>query len=51
MRSCVNSKSLVKIEGRKLTFDVKVTYKDIIVGEGTHERFIINVEKFLAKLG
>lgn len=43
--------TLVKIEGRKLTFDVKVTYKDIIVGEGTHERFIINVEKFLAKLG
>lgn len=43
--------TLVKIEGRKLTFDVKVIYKDIVVGEGVHERFIINVEKFLAKLG
>ena len=42
--------TLVKIDGRKLVFDVKVTHNGNVVGEGTHERFIINVEKFLAKL-
>ena len=42
--------TLVKVDGRKLIFDVKVTHNGAVVGEGTHERFIINVEKFLAKL-
>lgn len=40
---------LVKVEGRRLVFDVKVYDESGIVGEGTHERFIINNEKFLAK--
>ena len=43
--------TLVKVDGRRLVFDVKVTHNGVVVGEGTHERFIINVEKFLAKLG
>ena len=43
--------TLTKIDGRRLVFDVKVTHNGVVVGEGTHERFIINVEKFLAKLG
>lgn len=47
--TCVST--LKEIDGRRLVFDVKVIYKDIVVGEGIHERFIINVEKFLAKLG
>ncbi len=41
---------ITKIEGKKFTFDVKAMYKDIVIGEGTHERFVINVEKFLSKL-
>lgn len=40
---------LVKVDGRRLVFDVKVHDESGIVGEGTHERFIINNEKFLAK--
>lgn len=40
---------LVKVDGRRLVFDVKVYDESGIVGEGTHERFIINNEKFLAK--
>lgn len=43
--------TLVEVDGRRLVFDVKVTHNGVVVGEGTHERFIINVEKFLAKLG
>lgn len=42
--------TLTKIDGRKLTFEVVATYKDIVVGEGVHERFVINIEKFLSKL-
>ena len=40
---------LIAIAGRKLTF--KVTAFDEVgkIGEGTHERFIINNEKFQAK--
>ena len=40
---------LIAIEGRKLTF--KVTAFDEVgkIGEGIHERFIINNEKFQAK--
>lgn len=40
---------LVSIDGRKLTF--KVTAFDEVgkIGEGTHERFIINNEKFQSK--
>ncbi|MEM3541787.1 MAG: phosphoribosylglycinamide formyltransferase [Candidatus Methanomethylicia archaeon] len=41
---------IVKIEGRKITFKVSAMWKDIIIGEGEHERFIVNTEKFLGKL-
>ncbi|MDH5403409.1 MAG: hypothetical protein OEZ01_05905 [Candidatus Heimdallarchaeota archaeon] len=35
---------------RKIEFAVKVLYKGELVGEGKHERFIINEENFLSKL-
>lgn len=40
---------LVDIDGRKLVF--RVTAKDDkgVIGEGTHERFIVKSETFLAK--
>ncbi|MGF6907318.1 thioesterase family protein [Fusobacterium sp. PH5-44] len=41
---------LEKIEGKKLSFLVKVTYNDEVIGEGTHERFIINEKKFMEKV-
>ena len=41
---------LTDIDGKKLTFDVKVTEGDVVVGEGTHERFIVNAQKFMDKL-
>ncbi len=37
-------------EGRKLTFSVTAYDETGIIGKGTHERFIINVEKFINKL-
>ena len=40
---------ITKIDGRKITFDVKA-FDDIDeIGSGTHERLIVNKEKFQAK--
>lgn len=42
--------TLEKIDGKRLDFSVKVLHGETLVGEGEHSRFIINEEKFLAKL-
>ncbi len=41
---------LIAIEGRKLTFSVEAHDGIDLISKGTHERFIINREKFDAKL-
>jgi predicted thioesterase len=39
------------IEGRRYTFLVRVTDDaDNLIGEGTHERIVVNVEKFMSKI-
>ena len=40
---------LVAVEGRKLTFKVEAFDEAGKIGEGEHERFIIQNEKFMAK--
>lgn len=40
---------LIEIEGKKLTFSVKAYDESGLIGEGTHERFIVNNEKFQNK--
>lgn len=40
---------LIEVDRKKLVFDVKVYDEVGLIGEGTHERFIINTEKFLQK--
>lgn len=41
---------LTLVERRRLVFDVKVYDAFGLVGEGTHERFIIQYEKFMKKV-
>lgn len=41
---------LIKIEGRKLTFKVEAHDGVDLISQGTHERFVINKEKFDAKV-
>ena len=40
---------LTAMDGKKLTFTVRAFDEAGPIGEGTHERFIVNVEKFTAK--
>lgn len=40
---------LTEVDGRRLVFNVKVSDECGEIGRGTHERFIINEEKFQKK--
>ena len=40
---------LVEIDGRRLVFKVSASDDAGLIGEGMHERFIINTEKFMAR--
>lgn len=41
---------LIEIDRRRLVFSVKVYDEKELLGEGTHERFIIDNAKFIARL-
>lgn len=41
---------LIAADGRRLTFAVKAWDEQGIIGEGEHERFIVDRERFLSKL-
>lgn len=48
--SCVTATAiLVKIEGKKLFFDVTARQGIELIGHGTHVRFIVSREKFMQK--
>lgn len=40
---------LIEVDGRRLVFNVAAYDEVGLVGEGTHERFIVNNEKFQSK--
>lgn len=42
--------TLVEIEGKKLTFKVEAYDEVEKIGEGTHGRYIIDIEKFMNKV-
>jgi predicted thioesterase len=41
---------ILKVGGRRVTFKVEARDSRDKIGEGTHERFIINVERFAEKM-
>ena len=43
--------TLVAVEGRKLKFTVTATDDEGTIGEGEHLRFVVDREKFMARLG
>jgi predicted thioesterase len=42
---------LVEIDRKRLVFEVRCFENDVLIGEGTHERFVVDSEKFMGKLG
>lgn len=42
---------LIEIDGRRLAFKVEAYDERQKIGEGRHERFIVNLERFLQRLG
>ena len=50
--STITAKATVTaVEGRKITFNIEASDGVGIIGKGTHERFVINNEKFMTKVG
>ncbi|MCH5184781.1 MAG: thioesterase family protein [Oscillospiraceae bacterium] len=46
----VTAKSILReIDGRRLVFDTEAYDDKGLIGKGTHERVIVNTEKFMAK--
>ena len=43
------SATVTAVEGKKITFKVEAHDEAGIIGEGTHERFVVGTEKFVAK--
>ena len=41
---------VIETEGRRIEFSVKVEDAEGIIGEGFHQRYIIDPERFMAKL-
>ncbi|MDR0969699.1 MAG: thioesterase family protein [Lentimicrobiaceae bacterium] len=41
---------IIESEGRRLVFSVKVFENKTLIGSGTHERFIVDIQKFMLKI-
>lgn len=42
--------TVAAVDGRRVDFEVEAFDGDLVIGKGTHSRFIINNEKFMSKL-
>lgn len=42
--------TVTKVDGKKIEFDVKAHCGDVLLGEGSHLRFIVDREKFMSRL-
>ena len=42
---------VTKVDGKKIQFKESASSDDILLGEGTHLRFIVDRERFMSKLG
>ena len=42
---------VVKVDGKKIEFKVSAYQVDVLIGEGSHLRFVVDRERFMSKLG
>ena len=43
--------TLIEVDRKRLVFEVRCFENEVLIGEGIHERFIVDSEKFMGKLG
>ena len=43
--------TLIEVDRKRLVFEVQCFENDVLIGEGFHERFVVDSEKFMGKLG
>jgi predicted thioesterase len=41
---------VVKVDGKKIEFKVSAYWGNVLIGEGSHLRFVVDRERFLSKL-
>jgi len=41
---------VTKVDGRKIEFNVSAYSGDVLLGEGTHLRFVVDRERFMSKI-
>jgi len=41
---------VIEVNGKKIVFEVAVFDEDVLVGHGTHTRYVVDKEKFMLKL-
>jgi predicted thioesterase len=42
--------TITEVDGRRLVYEVKAFDNGGLIGEGIHERFIVDCEKFMSKV-
>ena len=42
---------VVKVDGKRIEFKVSAYQGDVLIGEGSHLRFVVDRERFMSKLG
>ncbi len=42
--------TVTRVEGKKIEFEIKAYCGDVLLGEGSHLRFIVDKEKFMSRL-
>ena len=42
--------TVTSVEGRKISYELKVCDANGVIGEGTHVRFVVDSEKFMQKI-
>ncbi|HVH77195.1 MAG TPA: thioesterase family protein [Stellaceae bacterium] len=50
-RPVTGEAEVTKVDGRRIEFRIRALEGKKLIGEGTHERAIVNVARFTAKLG
>jgi fluoroacetyl-CoA thioesterase len=49
-RRITASATVLRVSGRSISFSVRATDGDEVIGSGTHERMLIDIDRFTARL-